>query len=82
MKFQLQALLSKNLFEFTIGQKQFIHWWNTSSKLTWGIFKGILNLGILILRFVFLQPRMVRQIGPNHFEEVNQHNHGTGRFYV
>jgi hypothetical protein len=63
MKFQLQTLLSKHLFEFTWGQ-------------------NLIHIGNLFIRFMFLQPRMVRQIGPGQFEEVEHQSTRTGHFYV
>jgi hypothetical protein len=82
MKFLVPSQLNKNFFEFSLKQLKVFKLNNFIKKLIWQAAKGILNLLTLFLRFMFLQPRLVRQISPGQFEEAHVQKSWTGQFYV
>jgi hypothetical protein len=82
MKFLVQPLLSKILLEFPLKQHQLLKFSKLLIKVLGQSGRGILNIFTLFLRFMFLQPRMVRQISPNHFEEANEQKPWNGQFYA
>lgn len=82
MKFLVHSNLSKNFFEFSLKQLKIFKLNKFIKKIIGQGTKGLLNLLTLFLRFMFLQPRLVRQISPGQFEEAHVQKSWTGQFYV
>ena len=63
-------------------RKEFNQFWKYSNKalssaikFTVGVIWQVINIALQMLRFLSLKPRLMRQIGPGHFEEVESRSY-------
>lgn len=82
MKFLIYPLLYKIIYELSIVHKIIIKKVIFIIKLIFSLAKSLIYLVDLVLTFLFLQPTLIRQIGPNEFEELNKKPQWNDQYYV
>jgi hypothetical protein len=82
MKFLVNSIFNKKLFEYFFTKNQLLKFNILFKKVIRYTVKKISISLTFFLRFMFIQPRMVRQISPDQFEEIHKHKLWTGQFYV